>query len=179
MQDLIRTVPLKSSRGNYNVIIETPGGNRNKYSYDEKLNIFMLKKELPSGFTFPYDFGFLPNTKGEDGGPLDVLLIADEPSFTGCLIEARIIGVILATQIENGKDKIRNDRFIAVPAVEGDTHDSIHSLEDLSEIQLSSLEHFFIAYNESEGKKLNILGRKDAAKAENIISQFTIDSSNK
>jgi hypothetical protein len=76
------------------VIIETPKGSRNKYAFDPEERIFALKKVLPAGMAFPYDFGFVPSTRGGDGDPLDVLVLMDEPAFPGCKITCRVIGVI-------------------------------------------------------------------------------------
>src|SRR3954463_14122202 len=89
--------------GLLNVVVETPKGSRNKYSFDEESGLFVLKGVLPSGAYFPYDFGFIPSTKGGDGDPLDVLVLMDEPAFPGCLLSARLIGVIEARQTEKGK----------------------------------------------------------------------------
>src|SRR3954453_20605872 len=95
------------------VVIETPKGSRNKFSYDSEEHIFVLKKVLPSGMTFPYDFGFVPSTQAEDGDPLDVLVLMDEPAFPGCILSCRVIGVIEGEQGEK-KSKVRNDRIIAI-----------------------------------------------------------------
>ena len=95
------------------VIIETPQDSRNKYAFDPEQEIFSLKKVLPAGMSFPYDFGFLPRTLAPDGDPLDVLVLMDEPAFPGCLLLARLIGVIEGEQID-GKKRIRNDRIVAV-----------------------------------------------------------------
>jgi inorganic pyrophosphatase len=81
-----------------NAIIDTPSGSRNKFKYDEKKRLFKLTGVLPAGASFPYDFGFLPATKGEDVDPVDVLILMDEPTFTGCLVPTRIMGVIAAEQ---------------------------------------------------------------------------------
>ncbi len=86
-----------------NVIIDTPKGSRNKYSWDEKLELFSLSGVLPAGAVFPYDFGFIPNTLGGDGDPLDVLVVMDEPAFVGCLVACCLLGVIEAKQTEKGK----------------------------------------------------------------------------
>ncbi|HEY1403173.1 MAG TPA: inorganic diphosphatase, partial [Pyrinomonadaceae bacterium] len=80
------------------VVIETPRGSRNKYDYDAELGLFKLGGVLPAGAVFPFDFGFVPRTTGGDGDPLDVLVIMDEAAFAGCLVEARLLGVIEATQ---------------------------------------------------------------------------------
>ena len=96
------------------VIIETPKGCRNKYSFDEDQKIFVLKAALPSGMAFPYDFGFLPQTLADDGDPLDVLVLMDEPAFPGCAVMARLIGVIEGEQITPKSAPVRNDRLVAV-----------------------------------------------------------------
>jgi len=95
------------------VIIETPKGCRNKYKYDPEIGAFKLSKVLPEGMVFPYDFGFIPGTKAEDGDPIDVLLLMDQPAFAGCVIESRLIGVLEAEQSKQGETE-RNDRLIAV-----------------------------------------------------------------
>src|ERR1700723_2517088 len=82
------------------VVIETPKGSRNKFAFDPKEHIYELKKVLPAGMTFPYDFGFAPSTKAEDGDPVDVLVLMDEPAFAGCLAPARLIGEIEGGQGE-------------------------------------------------------------------------------
>src|ERR1051325_7710078 len=84
-----------------NAIIETPRGSRNKYKYDERTGLFKISKVLPAGAAFPYDFGFIPNALAEDGDPLDVLILMDEPAYPGCLIPARAIGVLEAEQGKN------------------------------------------------------------------------------
>lgn len=76
------------------VVIETPKGSRNKFAFDPKEGIFELKKVLPAGMAFPYDFGFVPSTKADDGDPVDVLVLMDEPAFAGCVLTCRVIGVI-------------------------------------------------------------------------------------
>lgn len=103
------------SDGLVNVIIETPQGSRNKYKYDEKQKLFALSRVEPSGHVFPFDFGFVPGTAAGDGDPIDVLVITECPTFTGCLIRARLIGVIEAEQTSNGNTE-RDDRLIAVAA---------------------------------------------------------------
>src|SRR4051794_7660199 len=105
--------------GNVNVIIDTPKGSRNKFKYDADHALFKLTKILPAGSAFPFDFGYIPGTQGEDGDPIDVLVLMDEAAFVGCLVPARLIGVIEAEQTEDGKT-LRNDRLIAVAAMSHD-----------------------------------------------------------
>src|SRR5215469_10415060 len=94
------------------VVIETPKGSRNKFAFDPDERIFELKKVLPSGMAFPYDFGFVPSTEAEDGDPIDVLVLMDEPAFPGCLLTCRPIGVIEGQQGDKKKLE-RNDRVVA------------------------------------------------------------------
>ena len=120
------------------VIIETPKGSRNKYSFDPDQKIFSLKKVLPAGMAFPYDFGFLPRTLADDGDPIDVLLLMDEPAFPGCLISARLIGVIRGEQID-GKKRIRNDRLVAI-AEANHMYANVKKLDDLPKHFVKELE---------------------------------------
>src|SRR5215471_878934 len=89
--------------GRLNVVIDTPKGSRNKYKFNEQHGDWRLSKVLPLGMTFPYDFGFLPSTRGEDGDPLDVLVLLDEPAFPGCVVPARLIGILEAAQTQEGQ----------------------------------------------------------------------------
>lgn len=150
-----------------NVIVEAPRGSRNKYKFDEKRELFMLDGILPLGATFPFDFGFIPNTLGEDGDPLDVLILMDEPAFAGCLVPARLIGVIEANQTEDGKT-VRNDRLIAV-ASKSATQTDVISLADLNETLIAQIEHFFVSYNEIKGKQFVPLNRSDAERAQKLV----------
>lgn len=106
---------------------------------------------LPTGSVFPFDFGFLPKTLGEDGDPLDVLVLMDEPAFPGCLVPSRLIGVIEADQTE-GKDTFRNDRLIAV-ADAAETYSEVRRLKDLNERLVDEIAHFFESYNAIMGDR--------------------------
>src|ERR1700754_1404955 len=94
---------LDPSKATCRAIIETPKGSRNKFDYDPETNLFMLGGLLPEGMMFPFDFGFIPSTLGEDGDPVDILVLMDAPAHSGCLIDVRIIGIIKAEQSEEGK----------------------------------------------------------------------------
>ena len=162
--------PFDVESGDLNVIIDTPKGSRNKYAYDEKLGLFVLKGVLTVGHSFPYDFGFIPNTKGGDGDPLDVLVLMDEPAFAGCLVPSRLVGVIEAEQTEKDGKTERNDRLIAV-ASNSKIHENVKSINDLNETLVDQIEHFFISYNEAKGKKFNPLGRFGAIKAKRVVEE--------
>ena len=151
-----------------NAISETPKGSRNKFTFDEELGVFVLKKVLPSGAVFPYDFGFVPNTEGGDGDPLDVLLLMDEPAFPGCLVRARLIGVFEAEQTEPDGKTMRNDRLVAV-ADESHTHAEIRSIHHLSDKLVEEIEHFFVSYNEMADKEFKVLGRFAAERARELV----------
>jgi inorganic pyrophosphatase len=150
-----------------NVVIETPKGSRNKYKFDEQRELFMLGGILPLGMAFPFDFGFIPNTLGGDGDPLDVLILMDDPAFPGCLVPARLIGVIEAEQTESGKTE-RNNRLIAV-ASNSRTHTHVKSFTDLNESLACQIEHFFISYNEAKSKKFVPLGRFNSERAQKLV----------
>jgi inorganic pyrophosphatase len=153
-----------------NVVIETPQGSRNKFNYDDKLELFKLGGVLPAGAVFPFDFGFVPSTIGGDGDPLDVLVLMDEPAFAGCLVEARLIGVIEAEQTERDGERTRNDRLIAV-AAEAHTHKAVRSLGQLDDHLVAEIEHFFVSYNEIKGKTFKPTGRHGARRAKEIVEE--------
>ena len=92
MNSLSALPPFNRETGELHVVIDTPKGSRNKYSWDEKRELFELSGVLPAGAVFPFDFGFIPNTRGEDGDALDVMVLMDEPAFTGCLVASRLLG---------------------------------------------------------------------------------------
>src|SRR4051812_17056951 len=150
--------PRDPEEGTWNVIIETPQGSRGKFDYDPALGLFKIKKMLPLGNVFPFDFGFLPSTLADDGDPLDVLLLLDAPSFAGCLAPSRLVGVIEGEQLVEGK-KQRNDRLIAV-AEASHTYQQFGSLKDMPDPLLTEIEHFFVSYHELEGKPYKPLARR-------------------
>ncbi|PYK29237.1 MAG: inorganic pyrophosphatase, partial [Verrucomicrobia bacterium] len=138
-------------------------------AFDADLRAYTLKSVLPKGAVFPFDFGSIPGTKGDDGDPLDVLLLMDEPAFTGCVVTARLLGVIQAEQTEKGKTE-RNDRLIAV-AAESHTHGSLKSLADLDATLIEEIEHFFVSYNEARGKKFKPIARKGPSAATRLVKK--------
>jgi len=118
---------------------------------------------LPEGMMFPFDFGFVPSTLGEDGDPLDILVLMDAPAHVGCLIEVRIIGIIQAEQSDDGKSEI-NDRLLGV-AIHSYDHEGLESIKDVSKTLLNQLEQFFISYNKQRGKKFKVTGTGGPKKA--------------
>jgi inorganic pyrophosphatase len=169
MANPIQLKPIDKSDGLLQVIIETPKGSRNKFAYDPQQKIFALKKVLPAGMVFPYDFGFLPQTLAPDGDPIDVLLLMDEPAFPGIVVRARLIGVIEGEQLE-GKKKIRNDRLLAVAEV-NHLYADIKNHTDLPDVLMKELEEFFVNYHRLQGKEYKLLGCKSIQAANRLIKQ--------
>lgn len=149
------------------VIIETPAQSRNKFAFDAEQGIFSLKKVLPAGMVFPYDFGFLPQTKAPDGDPIDVLLLMDQPAFPGIAVKAKLIGVIEGEQLDGAK-KIRNDRLVAV-AEANHMYANVKKLGDLPRKWLDEVQVFFVNYHDLEGKKYKLLGCRGAKQALKLI----------
>jgi inorganic pyrophosphatase len=154
--------------GALQVVIETPKNSRNKYDYDPEFNCFELGKVLPEGISFPYDFGFIPSTLGDDGDPLDILVLMDAPAVTGCRLKARLIGAIQAEQSEKGKDAIRNDRLIGV-AEFARQHCGVQKLKDLRPHLLDEIKEFFVSYNKQEGRKFKPVGDCGADHAMKLV----------
>src|ERR1700733_13780764 len=111
-------------------IIETPKNRRNKFDYDPESNLFKLGGLLPEGMMFPFDFGFIPSTLGDDGDPLDIMVLMDATAHVGCLIEVRIIGIIEARQTQGG-GTTENDRLLGV-AVHSYAHQDLVSIDQMS-----------------------------------------------
>ena len=150
-------------------IIETPKGRRNKFDYDPELELFRLGGLLPEGMEFPFDFGFIPSTLGDDGDPLDVIVLMDEPAHVGCLLDIRIIGVIEARQTDDGKTET-NNRLVGV-AVHSYAHENIKTIDEINKSLLDQLEEFFISYNKSRGKKFKVVGRHGPKRAAKLLDE--------
>lgn len=112
--DMTKLPTFDQETGALNIVIEAPKGRRTKFKYDEEQGLFKFDKALPDGFAFPFDFGFVPSTIGGDGDPLDVVVLTEEPTFVGCLLPGKVLGILEAEQTSDGKTE-RNDRLIAAP----------------------------------------------------------------
>jgi len=153
------------------VVIETPKGSRNKYAFDDDERIFRLKKVLPTGMDFPYDFGFVPSTLAEDGDPIDVLVLMDEPAFAGCVLDCRLIGIIEGEQKDRKtKKKTRNDRIVAV---QEDTHSysALTHIDDLGKPFVRELEQFFVNYHQLSGHEFKVLDVRGPREARRRIDR--------
>lgn len=152
------------------VIVETPKGSGQKYDYDPRTGKIKLKKVMPLGLVFPFDFGFIPGTLGGDGDPLDVVIISEVSSFSGCLMDCRIIGALKVIQQERDGKEMRNDRFIAVPEV-SHRYAEVTAIRDLPKTIIDQAVAFFVSYNEQAGKKFSVLEKLSAAKAFQLIEK--------
>lgn len=152
----------------FTVIIETPKGKGHKFDFDPASGFFKLNKVMPAGLVFPFDFGFLPGTAGGDGDPLDVMVVSEIETFTGCAIDCRMIGVIKAEQTERDGKQMRNDRLIAVPVV-SQQYGAVDKLSQLPGDILSQIENFFVNYNLQAGKQFEVQQRVGPREAHKVI----------
>lgn len=156
-------------------VIETPRGSRNKIKFDPDLGVFRLDRILPAGLAFPFDFGFIPGTRAEDGDPLDVLVLLDQPVHPGCIVLVRLLGVIEVEQQKGGGGPAeRNDRLVAVPGGPK-AHTSLRTLRDVDTFTLDAIGAFFEAYHALDGDVVRILGRKGVNAAEAAIRRATTE----
>ena len=170
MTNLAR-LPTWADKEHVHVVVETPRGSRCKLEFDPKLKVFTLSKPLLAGLTYPYDWGFVPSTKAEDGDPVDVLIIHDAATYPGLVLRCKPIGVLNVLQTTNGKRE-RNDRVFALPdraPFEGDLQDIRH----LPARAVEELERFFEATDALEDKKINFLGWKGPSEAIKTIKKHS------
>lgn len=136
-------------------LIEIPTGSQNKYEYDKENGVFRLDRVLYSPMHYPTEYGYLENTLAEDGDPLDILVLATFPTFPGCVIKTRVIGVLLMSD-----DKGNDEKLLGVP-VDDPRWNEVKSLSDVPTHTLKEIEHFFQVYKDLENKETNIKGWKD------------------
>ena len=128
-----------------NAVVEIPKGRRSKFELDKETGLFRLDRYLYSSSHYPGDYGFIPQTLAEDGDPLDILVMVNEPTFTGCLIEARVVGLFRM------RDRGKNDyKVLSVPAKDP-LFAELRELKDVPSHFLREVEHFFITYKQLEG----------------------------
>jgi inorganic pyrophosphatase len=155
--------------GKVHVVIETPRGARAKLKYDPDLKAFTLSKSLMLGLTYPYDWGFIPSTAGDDGDPLDVLVLHDAATTPGLVLACQLIGVLEAFDQEKGK-KQRNDRLIAVP-IHSHLEKGLDNVHQLSVEQRTELEKFFAATDELEQKNFKSNGWRGPKHARKLVKE--------
>ncbi|MBL8865693.1 MAG: inorganic diphosphatase [Gemmataceae bacterium] len=153
-----------------NVIVEIPKGRRTKFEVDKQTGLIKMDRYLYSSAVYPGDYGFIPQTLAEDNDPLDILVMVNEPTFSGCLIEARIVGIFKM------RDKNQNDfKILAVPNKDP-LFDAMRKLEDVPKHFLREVEHFFSTYKQLEGVQIEALGwashEDGAAEVRSCIERF-------
>jgi inorganic pyrophosphatase len=154
VMDLSR-IPAQPKPGLINVLIEIPAGSKNKYEFDKDLEAFALDRVLYASVQYPYDYGFVPNTLADDGDPLDGMVLMDQPTFPGCVIAARPIGML---EMIDGGD--RDEKILCVPDKDP-RYTHVKSLQDIAPHRLDEIAEFFRTYKNLEKKVTEILGWKD------------------
>ncbi|HEV2134420.1 MAG TPA: inorganic diphosphatase [Terracidiphilus sp.] len=149
-------------------VVETPRSSRNKYKLDEESGRMKLSKVMPEGMVFPFDFGFIPNTKGPDGDPLDILILHDEPTFPGCQVDCRLLGVLKARDFQKGS-AAPNDRIIAAANASREFAEA-RELSDLDTKLLRQLEEFFVNYKKAREVRFEITGRGNSRAAYKLLA---------
>ena len=145
----------------FDVIIEIPKGNRNKYEMDHETGRIRLDRMLFTATRYPHDYGFIEHTLAEDGDPLDALVILDEPTFPGCLIRSRAVGMFRMRD-----EKGRDDKVLCVPATDPRLS-RLRDITDVSDFELLEIQHFFEVYKALEpGKEVDAARWVDRAAAE-------------
>jgi inorganic pyrophosphatase len=162
----INQVPTSSSDGSVNVFVEIPKDSQNKYEYDEDLGMIVLDRTLHSSVHYPTDYGFVPGTRGADGEPLDAMVMVDQSTFPGCLVEARIVGV-LSIEFSKGHPE---QKLLGVPVREP----RFAEYEDVSDVPghlLKEIEHFFEVFKDLEGSDIGVLGWEGDQEAQELLEE--------
>ncbi|MDF5720391.1 MAG: inorganic diphosphatase [Rhizonema sp. PD38] len=170
--DLSR-IPAQPEPGILNVLIEITRGSKNKYEYDKDLQAFALDRVLYSSVQYPLDYGFVPNTLADDGDPLDGMVMMDEPTFPGCVIAARPIGML---EMIDGGD--RDEKILCVPKNDP-RYATVKSLKDVAPHRLEEISEFFKTYKNLQKKVTEILGWKDVNEVQALVEQCVKASSGK
>ncbi|HEV8402767.1 MAG TPA: inorganic diphosphatase [Candidatus Limnocylindrales bacterium] len=150
------------------VVIETPRGSANKLKYDLDLGVFRLDRVLPAGMSFPFDFGFIPQTLADDGDPLDVIVLLDAPVYPGCIVPARVIGDLEAEQRDGRGPWERNDRLLAV-AEASKIHARVRTIADVDPVLLEAIGAFFVDYHRLDGEGFRVIARGGRRAARHAI----------
>lgn len=146
-------------------LVEIPTGSQNKYEFDKETNRFKLDRVLFSPFHYPTEYGYIENTLAEDGDPVDVLVVTSFPTFPGCVIDTRIVGVLLMAD-----DKGKDEKLLGVPT-EDPRFAQVNSLNDLPPHLLKEISHFFQVYKDLENKKVTIEGWRGADVAARLLEE--------
>jgi len=164
------TVPIgKNAPEVFNTVIEIPKGSTNKYEIEKESGLLRLDRVLYSPLFYPFDYGFVPQTHYLDGDPIDCLVMLHHPTFPGCIVEARAIGV-LEMRDEKGPD----EKILCI-ATRDPRYNNRHSLDDLNPHTMKEIIHFFEVYKALEDKEVEVVGWKNVETARDIIQQYRTD----
>ncbi len=164
----ISAIPAHSSGGNVNVFVEIPRDSQNKYEYDEDLRMVVLDRTLHSSVHYPTGYGFVPGTRGTDGEPLDAMVLVDESTFSGCIVEARIIAVLT---IRSGSGR-PEQKLLGVPVREP-RFAEYEDVSDVPEHLLKEIEHLSEVFKDLRGSDIGVLGWEGAQKAQELLEEAT------
>lgn len=148
-----------------NLVVEIPAGSRNKYEYNPEAGLMALDRVLHSSVRYPFDYGFIPNTLAEDGAPLDAMVIMEEPTFAGCLIAARPIGIL--EMVDGGA----NDGKLLCVSEADPRHRGIRSIRQIAANQLEDVAEFFRTYKNLEGRATQISGWQDVDHVPDLLER--------
>ena len=157
-------LPPSPASGLVNLIVEIPVGSRNKYEYFAEAGVMALDRVLHSSVRYPFDYGFIPNTLAEDGAPLDAMVIMEEPTFAGCLIQARPIGVL-----DMHDSGAYDGKILCVPVADP-RQEAISSIKQIAPTQLEDVAEFFRTYKSLEGRVIIIDGWRDHEAVESLLN---------
>ena len=171
----LQTLPTFESDGSVLIVVESPRGSGLKLKYESERGVFKLSRPLINGLTYPYDWGFVPSTLGEDGDPIDAMILWDQRAFPGLVLGCRLVGMLAVDQKSKGRPgtRERNDRVMAVP-VTAPRCGGIRDVNDVPQRLREELEAFFLATTALEDKDLRLLGWFDAAAATDLIKRSSV-----
>src|SRR5262245_25209394 len=151
------------------VVMDTPKDSHIKFKFDVEKRCYTIAHMLPAGAVFPFDFGSIPRTLAEDGDPMDVLVLIEEPTFAGCVVSVRVLGALEAEQTVAGKTG-RNDRLIGAASASR-RYSEWKALSDIPDRLIGEIERFFVSYNEERGRVFRVLRRSGRRRAETLVEE--------
>lgn len=172
MEPDLSHLPTRGLQGAFHVVVESPRGSTVKLKYEATLGAFSLSRPLPRGLRYPFDWGFIPSTKGPDGDPLDAMVLWDDTTWPGVLLPCRALGVLQVDQRNTGGkpgERQRNDRILAVPMA-APRYEPLHTYQDVSQRERDELAHFFLAAVRFEDKDARILGWEGPEAVERMLA---------
>lgn len=156
-------IPAQPKAGVLNLLVEIPGGSKNKYEFDKEMGALALDRVLYASVQYPYDYGFIPNTLAGDGDPLDGMVIMDQPTFPGCVIAVRVLGML---EMIDGGDP--DEKLLCVP-VKDPRYAGFQQLSDVAQHRLDEIAEFFGTYKRLERKETIITGWKGLEETQKVI----------